>query len=1090
MQYAQFARFKHLTVEDGLTQNSITCLAQDKTGFIWIGTYNGLNKYDGYQITTFKASADDSSGIYHSAIRCLYPDDENNLWAGTIGGGMFRINLVSGKITNFKVDSLKANSISNNFVNAIREFLPGKLYISTNDGLNIFDKKTELFTVIHKTGKNSIPFLSDNIRQMTKDTRGHIWFTHLNAGITEYNPENGACNYYSKNAGDKQINSNSVKTIYADSKGRIWISCWNMGSAIVDTKTGKIFSSNDTLHKYKDLSKVALISQFYEDNKGNIWMATAEHGIACMDAVSNKIIFYENDKGDGETINDNTVFAIFQDRSGLIWAGTWKGGVNIMNPRTLLFGYYKHQSHSSNTLGDNNVTAIARKSDHEVFIGHSAAVDLFDYKDKHFKPFPINVNDNQSLRANSSVLFIYSDSKDSSLWFSTSGGYPYRYYPKTGKYRNYIATADTSSFGYHTTFTILRDNSSQLWIASSAEGLYLYNDAKDNFKVYKSQVSNAHTISGNSINTFIQDRDGNLLIGTNKGLCLFNTGTKIAERFIKDDAGINLFGEEAVYALHLDKKNNLWVGTTGGLYWFDTKTKTQKKLSKLNEAFSNMIYGIVEDQEGNLWITTDNGILMLNDAQKIFRHYNTADGLQGREFALNSCFRSDDGILFFGGSNGLNVFDPKKLETNNSAPQIAFTGFSVLNKNYPLPVNINYIKEINLTYHDYFFSFEFSALDYTNIAENRYEYKLEGFNDTWVNNGNSHSVTFTNLNPGNYTLKVRACNNDGVWCKIPAEVKISISPPFWKTTWFYAICGMLGILCFYLYIQWREKRLVKEKILLENEVEKRTIELKEEKLKLEVAHKEIKDSINYAKRIQEAILPLKENIDNYLQEYFILYKPKDIVAGDFYWFYALPEEEAVLIAAVDCTGHGVPGAFMSMIGNEQLSKIINERNITQPDLILNELHKGIRAALKQDHLSGETRDGMDIVLCKLFLGKSYLEYAGAMRPLWLIRNHELTEIKANKQPIGGMEADYRKPFTNNRLEIKKNDCIYLFTDGFADQFGGERGKKFMLRNFEKMLIEIDSLSMTEKQTEMNKQIEKWKGNHEQVDDILVIGIKF
>ncbi len=264
-------------------------------------------------------------------------------------------------------------------------------------------------------------------------------------------------------------------------------------------------------------------------------------------------------------------------------------------------------------------------------------------------------------------------------------------------------------------------------------------------------------------------------------------------------------------------------------------------------------------------------------------------------------------------------------------------------------------------------------------------------------------------------------------------------------------------------------------------------ELNLQKQEIEHKNKEITDSINYAKRIQQAILPPVELVYSVLKDSFVLYKPKDVVSGDFYGF--IQREDQVIIIAADCTGHGVPGAFMSMIGNDQLNNIINEKKITEPAKILDELHKGIRGALKQDQSHGQTRDGMDIALCKINLRNNKLEYAGAMRPLWLVRQGKLMETKADKQPIGGLDTEGRKPFTNHTIDLQKDDCIYIFTDGYADQFGGEKGKKFMVKNFEKMLLEINTLSMAEQSKLINEKFEIWKANNEQVDDVLVIGIK-
>lgn len=1086
---AQFARFKHITVEEGLTQNSVVSMLQDKKGFIWLGTYNGLNRYDGIRITNFNANPDDSSAIFNGSIRCLYNDEENNLWGGTTGG-FFKMELATGKITNFKFDSLNKNCISSDVINVIAEYETGKLYIGTNDGLNVYDKKSGKFTVYRKMGQNSIPFLSDRIKHMVKDSRGHIWFSHLNAGITEYDPVSGKCKYYSVNEGHGKINSNSVRALYLDRKGYLWVSCWNAGANIIDTKTGKIYSSLDSTHQFKMLKHAALISAFHEDEVGNIWWATAEHGLARVSADYNSITFFENNKDDSETMSDNTVFTIMQDRSGLLWAGTWQGGVNTLNLRSLNFGYYKHESTKSNSLSENTVYSFGIKSKHEVYIGHTAGVDVFDLASRSFRKFPIDEKDPESLRKNSIVLSIYTDTKDSSIWFSTAGGYPYRYFPKTKKYRNYIQTADTNSFGHHTSYSIIRDNENKLWIASSLQGLYLYHEAKDNFRAYKSIKGDETTLSSNALSAIYPDNSGHLwVITTDAGVNLFNPLTGKNKQFVKDKQNKILFKDGGIAGSCVDREGNLWLGTTEGLTLFDKENVKAITFNDLDPVFKSVIYGITQDLSGTMWCTSNNGLISFNYKTKGYKVYKTSDGLQGKEYSMNAAITTENGMVILGGNNGINAFDPSKLSFNKVEPQVVFTDFSVLNKPYKLPTDITYTEEIVLTYRDYFFSFDFAALDYTNSSSNKYEYKLEGFNESWVNIGTEHRVTFTNLDAGNYTLFVRACNNDGVWCKEPVSIKISITPPFWKTKWFYALIILVLIGLIYAYIKWREQKLQKEKAVLESKVEERTLELKEEKQKVEEAHKEIKDSINYAKRIQEAILPLKDNIDQYLKQYFVLYKPKDIVAGDFYWFHALPQENAILMAAVDCTGHGVPGAFMSMIGNEQLSKILNEKNISRPDLVLNELHKGIRSALKQDQSAGETRDGMDIALCKIYLKENYLEYAGAMRPLWMVRNKELIEIKADKQPIGGLDADYRKPFTNNRLDLLKGDILYMFTDGYADQFGGEKGKKFMVKNFEKLLLEITPLEMKQQEEELNSRIMRWRGKHEQVDDVLVIGIR-
>ena len=411
---AQFARFNHLTVDDGLSQNAVTCIVQDKKGFIWVGTYSGLNKYDGVKVINYLPDSEDITAICNGSIRCLYPDNENNLWVGT-AGGMFKIQLNTGKITNYRADTLSPNSLSNEVVNCIEEFEPGLLYIGTNDGLNILDKETGQFTVYRRIGKNSLPFLSDRIKQMVRDDKGYIWFSHYNAGITRYHPVNKQAEYYSIKEGHKKINSNTVRSIYLTKKGYLWISCWNSGGNIVDINSGKIYSSQDSSHSFKALNQISLVSQFCEDNNGNIWWATAEKGIARVAPDFNAITFFSSNPDDRESINDNTVFSVFQDRNGLLWSGTWQGGVNTLNLKSLLMGYYKHESNNTNSLSDNTVYALAKKSENEIYVGHASGVDMFNFKTKTFSKFPIDEKDPESLRKNSIVTDIFHDSVNNEI---------------------------------------------------------------------------------------------------------------------------------------------------------------------------------------------------------------------------------------------------------------------------------------------------------------------------------------------------------------------------------------------------------------------------------------------------------------------------------------------------------------------------------------------------------------------------------------------------------------------------------------------------------------------------------------------------
>jgi ligand-binding sensor domain-containing protein/serine phosphatase RsbU (regulator of sigma subunit) len=1082
---AQFARFRHLTMEDGLTHNYVGAFAQDKKGFLWICTPDGLNRYDGNNITTFKASLTDSNTIPHNNVRHLYIDNDDILWGATGGGGMFRMDLKTGRFKWFMSDSTKENRISNNSVSYITEYEPGKLYISTFNGLNIFDKATETFTVYKNGGKNNVPFLSNNLRYTTIDKEGHFWFGHPNAGITEFDPKTKKCTYYTDQSAIK-LRGNTVRSVFCDSKGLIWVSCWAYGTTVIDKKNNRSYSvDNLSEHPVKNIAEASLVSQFYEDRQGNIWFARAEKGVGRFAPGTYAYSNFENNKDDPETISDNTIFSIFQDRSGLMWFGTWKGGANILDPRTLNFGYYKHDNLKPGSPSNNSIFNFCPKSKDEMYVGTGAGVSVFNSKTKTFTQLPPKKIPEEGLRENTIVVHIFID-EDSSVWFSTFGAGLFHYFPDKDKYKMYVPTADSNSLSFHTPIAVLRDKKKRLWIGTE-EGLDLYDPDKDNFRRLKSIKAPGMKPGPDVIASMLMRDDGKIWIATvGTGLYLFDPDTR-QSRLVKDSV---LQPDAGIVSLFIDSRKDLWVGTTTGVYKMDSRTEKFTSYRELHPLFGSIIAAIEEDNNGFLWLSNSNGLCCFNPVSKKFILYSTSHGIQGKQFCYEASCKDPKGDLYFGGMNGLNIFDPAKITLNTTPPSIVLTDFTALNQPYVLPRDPAYTEEITLSHKDYFFEFDFAAMDFTNPSKNTYAYKLEGFNEKWVNIGTMKKVSFTNLDPGTYTLLLKAANNDGFWGQ-PAKIKLIITPPFWRTTWFYVLCVLTIVLIIYSYIKWRERKLQEEKAALENKVEARTTELKIEKQKVEAAHKDIKDSINYAKKIQEAILPEEEEIRKHLKEYFILYKPKDIVAGDFYWFFPVVENnstEGVLIAAADCTGHGVPGAFMSMIGSTFLNEIV-KKGVTMPNRILDELNINIRRALKQNTELSQSRDGMDIALCYIDLKKMVLFYSGANRPCVLISNNALMESRPDKFPIGGLQREKEDHFTLNEIAIKKGDMIYLFSDGYADQFGGPEGKKFMYRQLKDILLSMHSKPLEEQKHLLDEHMTRWRGEIEQVDDILVIGVR-
>ena len=419
-------------------------------------------------------------------------------------------------------------------------------------------------------------------------------------------------------------------------------------------------------------------------------------------------------------------------------------------------------------------------------------------------------------------------------------------------------------------------------------------------------------------------------------------------------------------------------------------------------------------------------------------------------------------------------------------------------------------------------TFDWIGLSYTIPEKVRYQYKLEGVDEQWsALTSVTHTDEYKNLTNGNYTFQVKAFNNDGVGNPVPVSFSFEIKPPFWKTFWFILLEIAAGFGLIMMFIRYRERQLIHEKKILEQKVVERTAEIQKQKREIEdkndalvsqqheilaqrdeiqrqrdvaenqrdqiiIQKKEITDSIHYARRIQTAVLPSEEYQKSILGEYFLLYKPRDIVSGDFYWM--TKQENKVIVTAADCTGHGVPGAFMSMLGVSLLNEIVTKERYFQANEILNKLRDYIKTTLSQTGKENEAKDGMDIAMVVLDLDNNQLEFAGANNPLYLVRNGELIEVKGDNMPIGIHGGEERR-FKNNIIPLQKDDMVYIFSDGYSDQFGGPDGGKFKTKPFKRLFTEISTRPLFQQWVLMEETIENWKGKLDQVDDILVIGIR-
>ncbi len=1054
---AQTYDFRNYNIEDGLPQSQVLSICQENNGNIWFGTNGGgIGKYNGNTFQNYT----ENDGLANNVVYSVSLMKNGNILLGTNGG----LSIYNG--TKF-INYTEKDGILNPRIYKACEANDGSVWLGTPNGVYIL-KNDEIVSFSLDTLLNN-----SSIWTIFIDKSDNIWFGTQQNGVVKFNTTTKKINYYNTTNG---LGNNYIWSINSDIQGNIYIG----------TNEGiKKITANDKIENVKINNQQNF--GFYSitpDKQNNIWLTT-NNGIYKYNGDSFKRFAIENG------LPSNIVLSSLLDREENLWFGTSGCGVSKFSSEA-----FKSYSSSDNLPGD-YIETIFQDSKKNIWLGVSqyGVVKLTNEKTINYhtgKKSTINTIIDDEVQA------IAEDNKGN-MYLGTINGLSVF---DGKKFKNY-------NLPNNTIYSIIKDSKNKIWIGTK-NGLYNFNNGKITQIAFKNleKLNQAEL----AIYCIAEDKNNDLWLGTEKGIINY---TKNATIIYNDKNG---FINKRILSIVKDNFNALWFATDEGIINYDYKSF--HKINTNNGLISNKIYAVLADSN-NLWIGTNNGVDKLDvfnyhSNKKItIKHYGKEEGFKGLECNANAAYKDSKGNIWFGTIKGVFIFNPnyEKINLKEAVTQITGIRLFFENADSELKKYSDGLNEITrlpnnliLPYDKNHITFDFIGICMTAPTKVQYQFKLEGADNTWYPPTSKTEATYSSLDPGKYTFYLKAMNNDGLWNKNPVTYHFTILPPWWKTWWFYTISVILAFGVIYLFIRVRTKKLKEAKLKLEEEVELRTHELREEKEKVEVVNKEvikqksiietknqdITDSIKYAKNIQEAMLPPLSNLDEEFKEIFIFYQPKDIVSGDFYWFHKRNNKR--LIAAVDCTGHGVPGAFMSIVGNTLLNEIIADKNILEPSKILNELHSGVKEALKQNHSENERRDGMDIALCSLNEENNLLEFAGANRPLWIFRKNKSVEeafeiIKPNKFAIGGMEMENKRIFTNHSIPVEKGDIVYMFTDGFADQFGGHKGKKFMVGNLQKKVMNIYQLPIEQQKQELQQTFLDWKGDLEQVDDILVIAFK-
>jgi ligand-binding sensor domain-containing protein/serine phosphatase RsbU (regulator of sigma subunit) len=1054
--HAQHNNFQTYSYQQGLSQSTIFTILQDERGYLWLGTDKGLVRYDGITFRTFgkgdgfKAGVVRSlmhdqkgrlwvgtqdngiivydgrtfssiTGLKGSSVLCMLEDKNGTVWAGTDDGGINRIEALRDSFSVEVID--ESNGLSNKSVVSLLQRSNGEIWMATFGGINIISTNKDPRKIRQLRGGQEIP--GDQIMALAEDSGGNVWCARYNENVFRVSDAGGKLVVKEFGAADG-FTAKGVWKITCTSEQDIWFATSDDG--LIRYQEGKKFFH----YTSKDGVAGNQVLCVYEDKERNLWIGTNGKGLCKFGGD----VFAHYDERDG--ILANSVSAIAGDENGL-WLGTAGGGLLRFNPQEGRVGQVL-----STTAG---------------------------------------------LKGNSIVrISVAGQATDRVLWLALGADGIARYDARAPEGKQFIHYTEADGMLGGFVYTVLADRNGIVW-CGTPEGISRFDGVK-----FVNLSMEAMKFSDKGVYTILEDTHGNLWFGTESGLATYTTEGELTT--FEEADGLT---HKEVNSLAEDVYGNIWIGTVrNGVYVYEARATGAKKIRFVagdSILGSGTIRSLLFENNEKLLVGTDRGFCRLHIAGgkvQSFRQYDASNGFRGIENLDNAIFKINNQQIYFGTFNGLTRYNPAAEKAISTVPRTHLTSLQLFFKDVnwrersdSLLPWFNLPQRLVLPYTENHLTFQFIAIALKNPEQVRYKYMLEGIDKDWSPERKETSVTFSALAPGTYTFKLIAAGENGVWNPEPLSYTFTITPPWYRTRWFYVASALFIALLVYSFIKFRERALVREKKVLEVKVQERTAEIVKQKEHIEEQKKEIMDSINYARRIQGAVLTPLPEIQQALPDSFVLFKPKDIVSGDFYWFHQ--SVSLALIGAADCTGHGVPGAFMSMLGSEKLNEAVLRTE--EPGKLLQSVNRLIKKVLRQSASQESTRDGMDVALCAFSKNSRQVVYAGANRPLWIVRagSSEVEEIKATKAAIGGFTDDLQE-FTQHTVSLNKGDTLYIFSDGYADQFGVD-DKKFMTKRFKELLISLQGQSMDAQKMALDSTIDGWRGHMEQTDDILVIGVR-
>ncbi|PKP20831.1 MAG: hypothetical protein CVU05_08185 [Bacteroidetes bacterium HGW-Bacteroidetes-21] len=1066
---AQTYNFRHYTVEDGLLHEFINDMIQDSRGNVWIATGAGLSDFNGFEFTNYTTK----NGLNNTRVLCLAEDSSHNVWSGTSKG----INVFDGNV----FYSLKGNGLAGSVLAMEQTGKTGMLVLSDSGLYNVrfllpgFEVKRIPFLPVEKERMNI--FQQRDLSHFIVKTKDYGFLFGFGEHLYAYNHQKitkivmpGTLSVFSAcelNNHDVLIGTNqglfllknmvltpvlqnrlsqaSVFKIRAQNN-KIWlIARWNneAESFLVSVK----LANKDYYRKIgKKNGLINPPTSLFIDHENNVW-CSSYGGVSVLRGES--FINFSQNSG----LKAIKIWGVAEDSLHKIWVGSIGEGLSIISNDTLVRNFSE-----SDGLPDMFIGKIFQVDKTHMLLGtakHGLCMAEFGVSNNSYKFSQIKCDLNQR---ETRVDDIVRD-KNGDIWVATSSGLFYG--AENGNYIHYSLFAGDT--GQVFTQKLLQAKNGDLWIVTKNEGLYKMTDGKF-VRIFPEFFKNA------VLSSITQDCSGRIWVGS-------------------QTHGIVDVSEESPH----------WINEKDGLA-------------------SNLVYILQADNHCNLWVGTNIGLdkIVLHAYHKRhlldIRHYDSNNGLGSLEMNLNGSLIDQDDNVWFATNHGLLKYNYIEDLINNVPPILSLTNVRLFSKDVDWSAYSDSLNPWNhlprnptLAYDENHVTFQFVGISYKNPKKIQYSWKLEGFDEKWNPESSSRFAIYSNLPPGKFTFRLRSSNNEGLWTPEETVFAFEISPPFWQEWWFRILALFVIIAVLYLIYRWRIVSMKRTQSELEFQVRERTAEILAQKDKIEEIHHVVEQSIEYAKNIQNSILPTFKVLEESFSDYFVMYVPRDKVSGDFYWWTKMKLDNIYVLTVADCTGHGVPGAFMSMLGISMLNEIVNKEYFWHPPVILRKMRKDIINSLKQSGEIGEMKDGMDMAIVSINMDTMELQFAGANNSLLLITedaqrfddmprirkmtlgNKTLYEFLPDKMPISVF--DRMNKFSVHEINVVKGDQFYIFSDGYADQFGGSKGKKFMMKKFKTLLMENCDKPMAEQKQALVDALNQWQGNLDQVDDITVMGVR-